>query len=83
MSFRGVDLDVWGRQLLALLDLVLSADYAVPAHRLDPDSYRQLVAAKKVIAGAVRDSVTQVTGPGTAPARRPGRGAGHVVPAGC
>ena len=66
MSFRGVDLDVWGRQLLALLDLVLSADYAVSAYRVDPDAYGRLVAAKNVIAEAVRDSVTQVTAPGTA-----------------
>ena len=50
MSFRGVDLDVWARQLLALLDLVLSADYAVRAYRVDPDAYGRLVAAKNVIA---------------------------------
>ncbi len=67
MSFKGVDLDVWGRQLLAVLDLVLSADYAAAAYRLDADAYASLVAAKEQLAGAIRDSVTQVTAPGTAP----------------
>ena len=61
-SFTGVDLDVWGSQFLAQLDLVLSADYAVAAYRLDPDAYGRLVAAKGVLADAIRASVTPVTG---------------------
>ncbi|MDJ0824020.1 MAG: LysM peptidoglycan-binding domain-containing protein [Rhodobacter sp.] len=62
-SFSGIDLDTWGREFLAALDLALSADYAVPAYSLDPDAYLTLVNAKNGIARAIRNAVIEVLDP--------------------
>lgn len=56
-SFRGIDLDIWGRAFLHELDLFLSPKYAA---QIDPLVYQKALQAKFDLAGAIVDDVTLI-----------------------
>ena len=62
-SFTGIDLDLWARSFLGVLDRALSPDYAVPAYTRDPAAYSALLAAKGDLAAALSASVVPIVDP--------------------
>ncbi|HVZ41237.1 MAG TPA: LysM peptidoglycan-binding domain-containing protein [Candidatus Kapabacteria bacterium] len=67
-TYKGVDLDAWGRAFLNAVDTVLLPQYATPAHLLDlgsaaPAGTRALetiIAAKRTIAAAITGMVQEI-----------------------
>ncbi len=64
-SFRGIDLDTWGRGFLHDVDRMLSPQYAVAFHRCDPASYRALLTAKETLAAAIAAGVDEIIAGGS------------------
>jgi hypothetical protein len=63
-SFRGIDLDVWGRGFLRDMDLALSPKFAAIAGQLDAASYQKIVDAKQLLSEAIAaDAVLVVDSP--------------------
>ena len=59
-SFRGIDLDVWGRGFLRDMDLALSPKFAAIAAQLDAASYQKIVDAKQLLSEAIAGDVVLV-----------------------
>ena len=66
-AIHGVDLDVWGRELLEAVDRLLVPDHAVTAEHLcaaaSSDAYDRVVRAKAALASALRGGVEPVLEP--------------------
>jgi hypothetical protein len=65
--FASIDLDIWGAQLLAAMDVMLSPGYAVPASEVSRDDFERIVAAKQTLASSIAGRVQYVMrggGPG-------------------
>ena len=59
-DFDAVDLDTWANDLLAAIDLLLSPQFAVPAHSLDAASFGALTAHKASLASTVSNGLIPV-----------------------
>jgi LysM repeat protein len=67
LTFASIDLDVWGAQFLAAMDLMLSPIYAVPASEGAPEDLETIIAAKRTLAASISGRVQYVMdggGPG-------------------
>jgi LysM repeat protein len=65
--FAGVDLDVWGAEFLAAMDMALAPVYAVPAQAISPKNFTTIVNAKKTLADSISSCVQYIIdggGPG-------------------
>jgi hypothetical protein len=61
-GYQGIDLDAWARDLLADVELVLSAAYARGASALNRPALDAIVEAKRTLAGAVAEGLDHVLG---------------------
>lgn len=65
-SFANVDMDLWGREFLTVVDRFLTPDLAVAGRQVNPTAYKDIVDGKKTLAGGIAKGVTNVlsTAPG-------------------
>ncbi|GIQ68066.1 LysM peptidoglycan-binding domain-containing protein [Xylanibacillus composti] len=59
-TFQSVELDLWAKQFLETVDLVLTAPYAVPAARRSRQAIEQLLASKEKLADKLAHAVVPV-----------------------
>jgi len=59
-DFNGIDPDLWAGQALALIDLLLTPEMAVPTLALAPDEFTQVMAAKQSLAQTIANGLVPV-----------------------
>lgn len=53
-NFQAIDLDIWMRELLAAIDLILSPQYAIATYQLSPTDYEKIINAKACLANKIK-----------------------------
>lgn len=59
-NIAGVDMDVWGADFLAAVDIFLQPQSAVAARQVDPAAFTTVATAKETLAQAIGSAVTPV-----------------------
>ncbi|MFP5245721.1 MAG: LysM peptidoglycan-binding domain-containing protein, partial [Thermoanaerobaculia bacterium] len=59
-DFKAVDLDVWARTFTAAVDLLLTAEYAAPAHRKNAAALNGIIGDKVTLAQRISEGLTNI-----------------------